>query len=509
MNMIMKKLLLLFLTLSTAAAYNILCIHNVPSKSHFQLLKGIVKPLLEAGHQVTFVTTYPHEIQHNNLTVIDASSLMKIVDGIDAMEGQRFKINVGMFAKNISTQTADNPKVKEIIVKNNYDAIVTEWFFSELESGYAAVQQVPWIMLCGTVKHSHLEYLTDTVRSVSTVPDLLNYLPMPLSFWQRIVNNFIYVMKTLDFWKSFPTIKSDYQTYFEPLAKARGIPLPPFEDAHRNISIMFVNSHPSFDPVRVMPPNVIDIAGYHIEDKTPELPQDLQTIMDSSPQGVIYFSMGSVLKSSMLTEENKRGLIQMFSELPYTVLWKFEAKLEGLPKNVHIRSWMPQTSILAHPNTKVFITHGGLLSTLEALKYGVPMLAIPVFGDQPGNAQRSVMSGLALKLDFSHDLGPGMKIALKELLTNDSYYNTAKSTSAVFNMRPVHTSTLITHYIELAIETKGAFHLRSKTNLYAWWEHMMLDQLVFILAVLYLLKYTAHKIISLINNKTSHTKKNQ
>ncbi|KPJ21665.1 Ecdysteroid UDP-glucosyltransferase [Papilio machaon] len=130
--------------------------------------------------------------------------------------------------------------------------------------------------------------------------------------------------------------------------------------------------------------------------------------------------MGSVLKSAALPESTKRELLRVLGSLPYTVLWKFEEQLEGLPKNVHIRSWMPQASILAHPNVKVFITHGGLLSTLEALKYGVPLLAIPVFGDQPGNAIRAMRSGYARKVTFSPDMAPELERELKHMLADDT-----------------------------------------------------------------------------------------
>lgn len=56
--------------------------------------------------------------------------------------------------------------------------------------------------------------------------------------------------------------------------------------------------------------------------------------------------MGSVVKSALLPEHTRAGLLRVFSKLPYTVLWKFEEPLQGLPANVHVRPWLPQTSVL-------------------------------------------------------------------------------------------------------------------------------------------------------------------
>lgn len=68
--------------------------------------------------------------------------------------------------------------------------------------------------------------------------------------------------------------------------------------------------------------------------------------MNESKHGVIYFSMGSNLKSKDLPKEIKEGLLKMFSQLKQTVLWKFEENLSPLPENVHLLKWAPQQSIL-------------------------------------------------------------------------------------------------------------------------------------------------------------------
>lgn len=57
--------------------------------------------------------------------------------------------------------------------------------------------------------------------------------------------------------------------------------------------------------------------------------------------------MGSHLKSSAFPESSKKGLLKMFGALNQTVLWKYEKDdLINIPKNVHIRKWIPQFAVL-------------------------------------------------------------------------------------------------------------------------------------------------------------------
>ncbi|XP_061384943.1 UDP-glucosyltransferase 2-like isoform X2 [Danaus plexippus] len=500
----MKRLILFLSLLSAVFGHHILCIQNVPSRSHHTLMMGIVRPLLEAGHQVTMITTFPEEKPAKNLRYIDVGHLRDLVPKdsnlLKSRAGQSMSF-VKMFARNISRSTIETPAVREALIKQNFDAVVTEWFFSDSDAGYAAVQQAPWILLSGMVIHAHLENIVDTVRSVPTIPTLMNDFPVPMSFWQRLLNTGSYLLMAGANLLDQSKMEANYVSDFSAISSARGVPLPPYNDALYNVSVLLVNSHPSFAPARSLPPNVVDIASYHMDENIAPLPKDLQDLLDSSTKGVVYFSMGSVLKSADLPEKTKKGLIKVFSELPYTVLWKFEEKIEGLPKNVHVRPWMPQSSILSHPNVLVFITHGGLLSTLESLYHGIPIIAIPVFGDQPGNAKRCVQEGRALMVSIGENMAEDLNNALKDMLGNDSYYKKAKELSKLFRSRPVKPYKLIQHYVELAIESKGAYHLRSKTHLYKWYELWMLDQIAFVLAVLAIAFSLLKKVAGLFMTK--------
>lgn len=65
--------------------------------------------------------------------------------------------------------------------------------------------------------------------------------------------------------------------------------------------------------------------------------------------------------------EKQKILLDAFEQLPnYHFLWKFEEPLIDikLPENVIIRTWLPQSNILAHQKVKAFFSHSGLFKVL-------------------------------------------------------------------------------------------------------------------------------------------------
>lgn len=98
---------------------------------------------------------------------------------------------------------------------------------------------------------------------------------------------------------------------------------------------------------------------------------------------MIYFSLGSIVPATSIPKKSLDMILQAFSKLNMKILWKFEnTTITNFPKNIMTKSWLPQNDILAHKNVKLFITHGGVAGIQEGIFHQVPMLVIPIFGDQ-------------------------------------------------------------------------------------------------------------------------------
>src|SRR4029079_18828906 len=68
-----------------------------------------------------------------------------------------------------------------------------------------------------------------------------------------------------------------------------------------------------------------------------------------------------------------------------------------LPANMTGEEFLPQQSIL--PQGDAVITHGGNNTVTESLRFGRPMVLLPVFWDQYDNAQRMHETGFGVRLD--------------------------------------------------------------------------------------------------------------
>jgi len=102
--------------------------------------------------------------------------------------------------------------------------------------------------------------------------------------------------------------------------------------------------------------------------------------------------------------------------------------LEGLPpvpSNFIVRQAVPQLDVLQR--CSAFLTHCGANSLHEALSFGVPMVVVPVFGDQPINCDAAVGSGAALgfRQPLSTVSPDALRSAFSQLMAGGSSFQAA------------------------------------------------------------------------------------
>lgn len=307
----------------------------------------------------------------------------------------------------------EHPNVQKLIKSNQkFDAVIVEQFNNDALKGFSWHFKAPLIILSSMGANQWVNPLVGNPGPPSYIPDILLSYSDHMTFCERVKNTLFTIAAELTRHLYFFPRQNDLLQEFFPN------PPPHLDDVLYNASIVLLNSHVSTNQPKPHVPAMIEVGGYHI--KPPKkLPKDLQDFLDGAKEGVVYFSMGSNLKSSTMPVERKDTIVKALSKLKQKVLWKWEEDtLPGKPANVHTGKWLPQSDILAHPNVKLFITHGGLLSTTETIYHGKPILALPIFGDQRMNSAASVNAGYALTLNFDTMTEEELLNTLNELLNN-------------------------------------------------------------------------------------------
>ncbi|KHJ92184.1 hypothetical protein OESDEN_07934 [Oesophagostomum dentatum] len=157
-----------------------------------------------------------------------------------------------------------------------------------------------------------------------------------------------------------------------------------------------------------------------------------------------------------------------------------------LPPNVHTYSWLPQSDLLHHPKTIAFITHGGYNSFQEAVVAGVPLISIPLIGDQSKNALLAEHHGFSIlihKEQLSEEL---LYYALKEITSNERYAKAVGRLSKMVKHQPVAPSHLLVKWSEFVAEFHTLENLTPAGVKLNFIQYYSIDVIAFLFLVLML-----------------------
>lgn len=500
---ILTVLLLLSLSCGVFGA-KILAIFHFPCKSHHILGSTLLKNLADRGHQVTMVSPFPFKEQIKNYRDVDITGMLeykekyivpKFVSGHKASMYDKMTYSIKN-AKEVAELFLNHPNYKQLL-SENFDLIILNWSMNEAFLGIAHHFQAPVVVFSSIGASQLTNKITRNPAPYSYVPNLFVTYPDDMNFLQRMSNAFWSISFTLVDHFINENVQQELLTKHFPKA-------PPLQALVDNVSLILLNSHFAIEGARPYVPNMIQIGGFHVEKPKP-LAGDLKKFLDNASEGAILFSLGTNVKSSHLPKEKLEEIIKCFAKLNLKVIWKFEKQFSSqLPPNVLVDEWFPQTDILAHPNVKAFVTHGGRLSTIEALHYGVPIVGIPFFSDQESNIADSVNKGYGIRLSYEDVTSESLRNALLEVTNNPMYRSNAKLRSDVLHDQPLAPLDMATYWVEYVMRHNGAFHLQCASIKLTWYQRILLDVIAFMLfiitSLILILSFTIRAIYRFVKN---------
>ncbi|XP_046744586.1 UDP-glycosyltransferase UGT5-like isoform X1 [Diprion similis] len=468
----------------------ILGVFPMASISHQVVFRKLTLELNKRGHELVVLTTDPvNDSTLKNYREIDLHFLydsLKFGNLIDIRGAMDFVDVFKYYDASAYFQTNEvfsNQEFRKLYAPNSgekFDLILLETFVFPAFLSLAERFKAPIIGIASTGLQMSVQYDIGNPILPShpsnwnkDMRDFGAWVP-----WERL-DNFIRT------WKHIHYYRTEFLPKHQAIAENHlGIEIPHLGDIHKNISLVFVNQQGPISFARPNIPNIIEIGGFHTSASIKPLSDELQKILDNSTQGFIYMSLGSNAKSNMLKEETRNEFIAAFSKLPYKVVWKYEDDvLPKKPDNVIAMKWVPQQAVLAHPNLKVFIYQGGLQSTEEAISHAVPLIGLPVFGDQDMNVDKMVSLGVAKKLEITAVKRDDLLEAIRTIALDKGYKQRMLNLQSLLNDKPRDSLENAIWWTEHVIRHRGALHLHSSTADEPWYQRQDMDIVAFISAV--------------------------
>ncbi|XP_073433672.1 UDP-glucuronosyltransferase 1A6-like isoform X9 [Dendrobates tinctorius] len=239
-------------------------------------------------------------------------------------------------------------------------------------------------------------------------------------------------------------------------------------------------------------PNMVFIGGHSCGRKQ-KLDRDFETLVNSSGEhGFVVFSFGSMV--SEIPMHKAMDIAEALGSIPQTVIWRYTGKVpSNLANNTHLVKWLPQNDLLAHPKARAFITHAGSHGLYESICNAVPVVMLPLFGDQMDNAKRIESRGAGVILNVLDMTPDDLFNALDTVINNPSYKENIQRLSTLHLDRPIHPLDLAVYWVEFVMRHKGAPHLRPAAHDLNWIQYHSLDVFGFLLVVVATILFISFK----------------
>ncbi|XP_034854891.1 UDP-glucuronosyltransferase 3A1-like isoform X2 [Mirounga angustirostris] len=315
---------------------------------------------------------------------------------------------------------------------------------------------------------------------LSYVPVFHSFLSDHMDFWGRVKNFLMLFDFSISQWQIQSVYDNTIREHFPEGSR------PVLSHLLKKAELWFVNSDFALEFARPLLPNTVYVGGLMAR-AVKQVPQEFENFITKfGDSGFVLVALGSMV-SNFQAQELLREMNSAFAHLSQGVIWKYKPshwpKDIRLSANVKIVNWLPQNDLLAHPHIRLFVTHGGMNSIMEAIQHGVPMVGIPLFGDQPANLNHVEGKKFGVSIQLKQIKAETLALKMKQVIEDKRYKSAAVAASIIRRSHPLTPAQRLVGWIDHILQTGGAAHLKPHGLQQPWHEQYLLDVFLFLLLV--------------------------
>ncbi|GMR46178.1 hypothetical protein PMAYCL1PPCAC_16373, partial [Pristionchus mayeri] len=419
----MRLPLLVFLSILQATALKFLAYNPGIGTSHFTYISRVVEALVEAGHDVVMLAPQLTEkvkiVETKGARIIKdvkisdeaakiaESAVTRMIDLVwtykSDLDFAELVVSHKIWYAMIIAATLQTPGLLERLKAEKFDAAFAEpvdlcgfgAYFHHLPGIFHLIGIKSYAMMLSVSTTEGTFDVTGAPTVPSYVPGTMADFGERMTFFQRVINTvtlgFLYVF--------FRFCKLTYNPLFiYDVQRMHAF----IQNILKNSSLFFPNCEPLTDFPRPTSHKIVEIGGITVSGGRDLLDEKWSSILDARPKTVLL-SFGTGAQAYMMPESYKNAIREMIAAFPeVTFIVKYEKAEDGFSKslpNVVEGTWLPQRALLKDARLSAFFTHGGAGSTTEATHAGVPLIVVPIMGDQLRNGRLIERLGTGIKLD--------------------------------------------------------------------------------------------------------------
>ncbi|CAO2625350.1 UDP-glucuronosyltransferase 1A7 [Lemmus lemmus] len=473
--------------------------------SHWFTMQSVVEKLIHRGHEVVAVvpevswqlgkslnfTVKTYSISHTledlnrEFKVFLDDQLKKQPEGITILlSGPSKRFFDLMFSH--CRDLFNNKELVEYLKQSSFDAVFLDPF-DMCGLTVAKYLSIPSVVFGRGIFCHYLEEGAQCPSPPSYVPRGLLKLTGNMNFMERVRNHLAYMGERI-------ICPSLFKTATDIASEVLQTPVT-MNDLFSQVSIWLLRTDFILEVPRPLMPNIFFVGGINCHQGKPLPEVYYLSFKKNKEHGIVIFSLGSMV--SEIPEKKAMEIAEALGRIPQTVLWRYTGpRPSNLAKNTILVKWLPQNDLLGHPKTRAFITHSGSHGIYEGICNGVPMVMMPLFGDQMDNAKRMETRGAGISLNVLEMTADDLENALKAVINDKSYKENIMRLSRLHKDRPIEPLDLAVFWVEYVMRHKGAPHLRPAAHDLTWYQYHSLDVIGFLLAIVLTVVFIVFKCCS-------------